>query len=105
MGRMLAGMTQNTLPNGNLGAATAPIVMGQGMSYDPEMGLVIAVDYVTGIEGQFVGAGMRYVNLLYLKNKGLTPMTTSKVKMTARQDLEAMPGQEDGTKNICMSPG
>ncbi len=111
MGRMINGtaaqqqLNMPQQPNAPMSTITgSPTMIAHGITYDMSMGLVVALDFVSGIPGEHVGAPMRFVHLLYLKSKPITKMKTSKKKMTAKQDLEPYAGQDE-TTSLCFANG
>lgn len=127
MGRTIDAAAANA---GGATAMAAPDV-ASGVSYDPALGvwsspwypcllasmnphsslmqnrlsgIVVALDFVSGIPSQYSGP-LRFVHCLYVGQKPLTKMKTSKLKMNPGQDLHAGPAPEQAGTLLCATNG
>ena len=65
----------------------------------------MAFDFVAGIQPQYADTPVRFVHCLYVGQKPLTKMLTSKTKMSPSHDLHASAAAEENGTLLCPTDG
>eukprot|EP00750_Incisomonas_marina_P004669 INCI13490.3.p1 GENE.INCI13490.3~~INCI13490.3.p1 ORF type:complete len:205 (+),score=44.88 INCI13490.3:803-1417(+) len=101
----LMGRNMEAQPAASAAAPAPALDVAHGVEYDPTLGIVVAFDFVAGIQPQYADTPVRFVHCLYVGQKPLTKMLTSKTKMSPSHDLHASAAAEENGTLLCPTDG